>query len=166
MTNVFAPVRTQTTYSECTNTINTARPPSSEGLVITTEKEATAVIPNYTCQNPSCRKSFAKPLKAVNLSLENPEPYLACPHCLTDITIKRDPSTAETKPLLDAEVLKTAKNRLGEEKNAPRQKKTGCSHHFGYLSERSSKEEIPEECMACAEIVNCMLKAVKSRTDT
>jgi len=105
-------------------------------------------------------------LKAVNLSLENPEPYLACPHCLTDITIQRDPSTAETKPLLDAGAPKTSKDRLGEEKNAPQSTKTGCTHHFGFLSERSSKEEIPEECMACAEIVNCMLKAVKGRTDT
>jgi hypothetical protein len=124
-----------------------------------------AVIPNYICQNPSCRKSFAEPLKAVNLSLENPEPYLACPHCLTDITIQRDPSTDETKPVFGAGVLKTAKDSLGEEKNAPQPTKTRCTHHFGYLSERSSKEEIPEECMACAEIVNCMLKAVKSCTD-
>lgn len=97
--------------------------------------------------------------------MENPEPYLACPHCLTDITIQPDPSAAKTKPVLSAEVLKTAEGSVGEEKNAPQPTKTGCTHHFGYLSERSSKEEIPEECMACAEIVNCMLKAVKSCKD-
>jgi hypothetical protein len=35
-----------------------------------------------------------------------------------------------------------------------------CTHHLGYLSERSSKEKIPEECMMCENIVQCMLKNV------
>ena len=63
---------------------------------------------------------------------------------------------------LGAETLETGKGGLKEENAAPQPAKTQCSHHFGYLSERSSKEKIPEECMACGEIVNCMLKAVKS----
>ncbi|MGD0978541.1 MAG: hypothetical protein ABR962_05300 [Candidatus Bathyarchaeia archaeon] len=133
-------------------------------MIITTQKETAADIQSYTCSNPSCSKSFAKPLKAVNLSLENPEPYLACPHCLTDITTQQKPSIAEARPVLDAETLKTAKDGLEEEKAALQPAKTLCTHHFGYLSERSSKEKIPEECMACAEIVNCMLKAVRSCT--
>jgi hypothetical protein len=36
----------------------------------------------------------------------------------------------------------------------------GCKHHFGYLSQRSSKEKIPEECITCENIVQCMLKNV------
>ncbi|HVO85617.1 MAG TPA: hypothetical protein VMT06_00675 [Candidatus Eisenbacteria bacterium] len=35
-----------------------------------------------------------------------------------------------------------------------------CSHHLGYLSERTKKESIPEECIMCDNIVKCMLKAV------
>jgi len=35
-----------------------------------------------------------------------------------------------------------------------------CVHHFGYLSTRSSKEKIPEECMMCENIVQCMLRNV------
>jgi hypothetical protein len=103
-------------------------------------------------------------LKAVNLSLENPEPYLACPHCLTEVTTKEKMSAEKTEPCLDAVTLETGRGGLEEEKAAPQAAKTTCTHHFGYLSERSSKERIPEECMACAEIVNCMLKAVKSQT--
>jgi hypothetical protein len=37
-----------------------------------------------------------------------------------------------------------------------------CTHGFGYLSKRSSKEKIPEECMMCENIVQCMLKNVTS----
>ena len=135
-----------------------------EGLIITMQKETAADIQSYTCPNPSCGKSFAKPLKAVNLSLESPEPYLACPYCLTDITAQEKPLAAEAKSGSGAETLKTAKGGLGEGKASLQPAKTLCTHHFGYLSERSSKEKIPEECMACAEIVNCMLKAIKSCT--
>lgn len=36
-----------------------------------------------------------------------------------------------------------------------------CPHHLGYLSEKSSKEPIPDECMMCKDIVTCMLKKMK-----
>ncbi len=36
----------------------------------------------------------------------------------------------------------------------------GCRHHFGYLSERSKSEALPEECIVCPKIVQCMLKSV------
>lgn len=35
-----------------------------------------------------------------------------------------------------------------------------CKHHFGYLSERSKSEALPEECIVCPKIVQCMLKSV------
>jgi hypothetical protein len=117
---------------------------------------------NYTCRNPSCSRPFATPLKAINLSLDNPEPYLACPHCLIEVTTQENPPTAETKPT--TETLKTTIDKAGEEKTNQQPTKPQCNHHFGYLSERSSKEKIPEECMTCTEIVDCMLKAMKNHT--
>ncbi|MEM3695378.1 MAG: hypothetical protein QXJ11_05405 [Candidatus Bathyarchaeia archaeon] len=40
-------------------------------------------------------------------------------------------------------------------------KPTTCTYHFGYLSQRSTKEKIPEECMMCEKIVQCMLQRVR-----
>ena len=31
-----------------------------------------------------------------------------------------------------------------------------CSHHFGYLNQRSKGEEIPEECIICERLIGCM----------
>jgi hypothetical protein len=36
-----------------------------------------------------------------------------------------------------------------------------CAHYLGYLSEKSSSEQIPDECMMCKDIVTCMLKKMK-----
>ena len=82
-----------------------------------------------------------------------------------EITAQEDSLNAETRLGLDAGTLKTGNDGFEEEKAVPQPTKTLCTHHFGYLSERSSKEKIPEECMACPEIVNCMLKAVKNCAD-
>ncbi|MEM3565511.1 MAG: hypothetical protein QXK18_01370 [Candidatus Bathyarchaeia archaeon] len=38
--------------------------------------------------------------------------------------------------------------------------KTECKYYFGYLSKRSSKESVPEECIVCEKIVQCMLKTI------
>lgn len=32
-----------------------------------------------------------------------------------------------------------------------------CSHHFGYLGQRSKSEEIPDTCMTCLKLVDCMI---------
>jgi hypothetical protein len=41
------------------------------------------------------------------------------------------------------------------------EKSSDCAYHLGYLSERSSKEQIPDKCMMCKDIVTCMLKKMK-----
>jgi hypothetical protein len=51
---------------------------------------------------------------------------------------------------------------LAKEKHdaQPIPERTECKHFFGYLSKRSSKEGVPEECIVCEKIVQCMLKTV------
>jgi hypothetical protein len=58
-----------------------------------------------------------------------------------------EPEVEETKPV--------------EKQFEPPEAPSECPHHLGYLSERSSKEQIPDECMMCKDIVACMLKKMK-----
>jgi hypothetical protein len=41
------------------------------------------------------------------------------------------------------------------------EKSTVCQYHLGYLSERSSKQQIPDDCLVCKDIVECMLKKMR-----
>ncbi len=34
---------------------------------------------------------------------------------------------------------------------------SGCSHHFGYLKEHPRNTPIPNECLTCAKIMECLL---------
>jgi len=117
---------------------------------------------SYTCPNPLCGRVFTSPVKAENLCSKNVEVYDACPFCLTEIILEKDSTTIEEKKNIETK-------KIGSEQPSIYSKKTpaesppkvqGCAHHFGYLSKRSSKEKIPEECMVCENIVQCMLKNV------
>jgi hypothetical protein len=37
----------------------------------------------------------------------------------------------------------------------------GCTKHFGYLSERAANVPIPDDCLTCKDIVQCMRKKAK-----
>jgi hypothetical protein len=129
-------------------------------LPITRKKDATTETRSYTCPNPSCGKVFTNPIKAENLCSKDAEVYNACPFCLTEIT--EDSTTIEEEN--DLEIKKTEIEEASVHSKAKMltesSKAQKCTHHFGYLSQRSSKEKIPEECMMCENIVQCMLKNV------
>jgi hypothetical protein len=91
----------------------------------------------------------------LNLQQDSEELYDACPYCLTEISLEDD------LPVLSDEPKEIEAEKHAEERVEIREKPSGCSHHLGYLSERSSKEKIPDECMMCKDIVECMLKKMK-----
>lgn len=119
---------------------------------------------SFTCSNPQCGSVFADPIIVQDLSSKNGSSYSACPYCLTEIVIEKNSESKEEKPTLktkSAEIEETIAQPTTlkpAEKSSVKDNK--CLYHFGYLSQRSRKEEIPEECLTCEKIVECMLKKV------
>lgn len=121
---------------------------------------------SFTCPNPSCGKAFSNPLQAENVGVKKGLKYEACPYCLTEIVIDASPRTVqeEPKPVITSIGQEGANEDI--EVSALKAKlslsttSAKCTHQLGYLSKRTSKEQIPEECMMCGNIVQCMLKNV------
>jgi len=119
----------------------------------------------FICSNPSCGKTFTSPIKAQNLASKTREPYDACPYCLTEILLDENPAVMEEtrkSERKEIEVEEPTRLDYNEEKSTLSKPQSGCAHYFGYLSERSAKGKIPDECMICGKIVQCMLKNVTS----
>ena len=108
----------------------------------------------YTCQNSSCKRVFNVPLKTLNLQGPT-EPYYTCPFCLTKIAETPVEATQKTE---NPQNLATAT----EEKSAAKETPSGCRYHLGYLSERVQKEQIPDDCLVCKDIVECMLRKMNA----
>ncbi|MBS7633235.1 hypothetical protein KEJ15_06435 [Candidatus Bathyarchaeota archaeon] len=103
-------------------------------------------------------------MKTENLTAKNEKPYKACPYCLTEVTMETAPVVIGAEPVY---VNEHEQPRIGSVADVSKEKGTSsqprqpsCPHHLGYLSDRSNKEKIPEECMVCENIVKCMLKNV------
>jgi hypothetical protein len=98
----------------------------------------------------------------LNLQQDSEEPYNACPYCLTEIVVDDEPTLASAEPeTFEPEETEAEEKESTEERVEIPEKPSECSYHLGYLSERSSKEKIPDECMMCKDIVECMLKKMK-----
>jgi len=124
---------------------------------------------SFTCSNPECGRAFVTPIIVEDLSSKNGDSYRACPYCLTEIVIKNDfdvkiKTRERGKEKTDIEKMKVQlkKVKIRQPDQQSSQKENECPHYFGYLSERSKKENIPEKCMTCNKLVQCMLKKVTS----
>jgi len=115
---------------------------------------------NFTCQNTSCKRTFTTPLKTLNLQ-ENPtETYYACPFCLTKIEQKTLITQDHLVDIVEqkSQTVETQeKPEMAKESEIPSE----CKYHLGYLSERGQKDTIPDECILCKNIVDCMLKRMR-----
>jgi hypothetical protein len=133
-------------------------------VIITSQTEPASGNQKFTCGNSSCGRFFSKPLKALNLRAEKAEPYLACPYCLTEITAELPSSLGEVSLIQEEEAITNAEETAKpvEEKSSEPQAKGQCPYHFGYLGERSNKDQMPEECMVCENMLNCMRTPAKS----
>ena len=120
--------------------------PSRGGCTISLAEKKLEENERFTCPNASCGKIFDKPLKAVDIQLGPETFYAACPHCLTKIAASDKKSQG---PL------------VAEEPKHHRQETSSCSHHLGYLCERTAKDNVPEECLVCKDMVDCILKTMK-----
>ncbi len=109
--------------------------------------------PTITCSNKACNKVFDKPLKTINLQ-HNPNIFHdACPYCLEEIPL------TETKIEKQSENTVTPETEFEDEKLVKTQEKpSNCKYHFGYLTAKERKQQIPDECMVCPEVIDCMIK--------
>jgi len=134
------------------------------GLTITKKKETIMQVQGFTCSNPSCGRAFTNPIKAQNLASKESESYEACPYCLTKIIVEEEPSPLleekQEPDVSETKIKKSVTRSIDEKRKKVPSEIQGCLHHFGYLSKRSTKEKIPEECIVCGNIVQCMLQNI------
>jgi hypothetical protein len=57
----------------------------------------------------------------------------------------------EVKDLISGQRQKEKEETAKKEKGA-----SECPHHFGYLADRSKNESVPQECLICPKILECM----------
>jgi len=108
-----------------------------------------AVHASATCG--CCGEDFEHPLLAMVFSDVLVEEYYACPKCLSKVaSLGRERGADET------EVAEEVEEPAGLKFEASVDEAVGCLHHLGYLKNRLKNTPIPEECLTCSQMIDCM----------
>jgi hypothetical protein len=91
------------------------------------------------------------------------KPYSSCPYCLTKIEVNEISLKSEEKNREPIREVQPKINKADLEIKCAKniEKPAACKYHLGYLSERTSKQQIPDDCLVCKDIVECMLKKMR-----
>lgn len=104
----------------------------------------------FTCER--CERAYEKPVLASVVSSGQTQVYYACPWCLTRVS----PVQAEETFCEPA-----SPDRADQAKKAATVEKVaaaGCTHYFGYLKKREKDKPIPDECLTCSKMVDCLMQ--------
>jgi len=97
-----------------------------------------------------CGEEFEKPILATVSSNVSAQRYYACPRCLTKVSQVEDKKGEEEKemPVLTKHERKVV---------VKLEEAVKCNHFLGYLKKRPKNTPIPEECLTCDKMIECLM---------
>ena len=104
----------------------------------------------------ACGEVFDAPLLAMVFSDYLVEEYYACPKCLSKVR------SVERRETAEADEAEEEASSLGMEvednmaEPSSMAEPVGCLHDLGYLKRRPKNTPIPEECLTCSKMIECM----------
>jgi hypothetical protein len=99
-----------------------------------------------TCDE--CGKTYQRPILArVSSSGHVVKTYQACPHCMTKVHCA---ATAPRSEGIKAAILSKESTTMAPGLDGK------CVHFFGYLNKRAKGTPVPERCLTCDKMVECL----------
>ena len=115
----------------------------------------------YICPSDHCGRVFSEPLRLTDLSNRpQEETYYACPFCFSRVSVIKllrnsaysDATNSDSSLSYSPSGNQSSEKTIDEKKTTP----PNCPHQFGYLKNRSKGAEIPDKCLTCQNILQCM----------
>ncbi|MEM3703942.1 MAG: hypothetical protein QXX79_05965 [Candidatus Bathyarchaeia archaeon] len=97
-----------------------------------------------------CGENFEKPILATVVSGGSSRTYYACPRCLIKVGDAKHTKHERSGEEAKASTVVVRKSRKSDSDEAK------CEHFFGYLKKRPKITPIPDECLTCSKIVECL----------
>lgn len=100
----------------------------------------------FTCDE--CGNTFGTPILASVLTGGNVQTYDACPRCMTKV---RSAKVEKSEGRRTRNVSKASEDAQPASNDGK-----SCGHFFGYLGKRPKTAPVPEPCLICAKMVECL----------
>ncbi|MGQ9641682.1 MAG: hypothetical protein ACUVUF_06115 [Candidatus Bathycorpusculaceae bacterium] len=103
----------------------------------------------FRCER--CGEEFQKPLLATISPTANAQKYFACPRCLTKLDIVKESKVEENR-----EEHPSTREKAKTKEAFPKLEEDKCSHFLGYLKKRPRNTPIPDDCLTCEKMIECL----------
>lgn len=107
------------------------------------------------CFCEACGRTFESPIRLTNLSATPLQIYNACPFCFSKLDENVGLEEPDNLKVLDSKDSNTVLGK--KQKSIKSLEPTGCPHYFGYLKKRPKNTPIPEACLTCEKMIQCVL---------
>lgn len=112
----------------------------------------------HVCGYERCGRAFDAPVWLTDLSRKPQETYYACPYCFS----KMDEVDGDVVDHLhgggyELPAKDAAKKGVKGGGHRDVEKSADCPHHMGYLKSRGKSEGVPDGCLTCPKILQCMV---------
>jgi DNA-directed RNA polymerase subunit RPC12/RpoP len=106
----------------------------------------------------TCGEEFQQPLIAELHSGSIIEEYYACPRCLTKVGEVEHEREVETKEVNEVQVVEVDREEAAPVIEVSRVEETqqACPYYLGYLKKREKGTSIPETCLTCNKMIDCL----------
>ncbi len=114
------------------------------------ESKEPSNIESIPCPNRRCGRVFDKPLELIDLARPSDQSSYVCPYCLTKLEPAQPKQEAVAETFSEETVEKVEDVTEVEEGK--------CPHFVGYLKKRPKNAPIPDFCLTCPQMMECMLR--------
>ncbi len=104
----------------------------------------------------SCGRTYEDPIHLTNLSGSTSQNYDACPFCFSKVE-EESPVLRKIDDLRKSLTEDSIKYPEEPTKKPEASEQDECPHHFGYLKKRPKNAPIPESCLTCKKMIQCLL---------
>ena len=108
------------------------------------------------CLCDACGRMSDNPIRLTNLSADSMQIYNACPFCFSKLDEKiifdKEPDDLKV-PTSNTSSAILRKNQ----ENKDHSEELECPHYLGYLKKRPKNTSIPEACLTCEKMIQCVL---------
>jgi len=101
-----------------------------------------------------CNGTFQKPILATVSSRGYVKTFYACPRCLSKIGDIKQHKNEEDKEDKETSIAIEKVKKVAVAKHEDNVK---CEHFLGYLKKRSKDAPVPDECLTCGKMIECMM---------
>jgi hypothetical protein len=101
-----------------------------------------------------CHDEFERPLLATVSSCGSVQKYYACPRCLSKVEDARHEGHEERIREKSSVSLEAVKKAF----EAKQSDEVKCRHSLGYLKKRGKDMPIPDECLTCDKMIECLIR--------